>query len=254
MNVNLPSCNDVSCNGLAVQSTARRRWLTGALGMGALQLTGLSLLGSRAEAASWSRGQRDAYTPDEVVQLLKDGNQRFREGSMRSHDFHAQRLATADGQYPAAAILSCIDSRVPAEIVFDAAIGDVFNGRVAGNVATPELIGSLEFTCALAGSKLVLVLGHTGCGAVAGAISGAKLGHLTGLLEQITPAIAATEYQGAREASNRAYVDAVASTHVRQTVELIRQRSPELAKLEQDGKIRMMGAMYHLGTGEVIFI
>lgn len=237
-----------------LQSTSRRRWLTGALGVGALQVTGLALWSSDASAASWSREQRDAYTPDEVVQLLKEGNQRFRESNMRSHDFMAQREATIAGQYPAAAILSCIDSRVPAEIVFDAAIGDVFNARVAGNVATPELIGSLEFACAMAGSKVAMVLGHTGCGAVAGAISGARLGHLTGVLEQIVPAIAETAYDGDRVASNAAFVNAVAHSNVLHAMDVIRQRSPVLAELEQKGRIRIVGAMYHLDTGEAVFL
>ncbi|NLZ11413.1 MAG: carbonic anhydrase, partial [Alcaligenaceae bacterium] len=181
-------------------------------------------------------------------------NARFRSGKMQSHDFLAQKRATATGQYPAAVILSCIDSRAPGEIIFDTGIGDAFGARIAGNIATPDLIGSMEFACAVAGAKLVLALGHTGCGAIAGAINGVKLGNLTGLLQQIEPAVKATTYDGERTGSNRAFVDAVARQNVQLTVNVIRQNSAILAGLEKDGKIKMIGAMYDLSNGEVAFL
>jgi len=134
----------------------------------------------RAHAAALTREQRDQLTPDQIVEMLKAGNGRFRTGKMQAHDYLAQKRASAGGQYPAAAILSCIDSRAPAEIILDAGIGDTFNARVAGNVANDDILGSLEFACAAAGAKVVLVMGHTACGAVKGAIDNLELGHLTG--------------------------------------------------------------------------
>ena len=151
-------------------------------------------------------------------------------------------------------ILSCIDSRAPAEIILDAQLGDTFNARVAGNIANDDLIGSLEFACAVAGAKLVLVMGHTACGAIKGAIDNAQLGNLTGLLGKIKPAVDATRYEGDRTSKNDAFVDEVAKTNVRQTVGAIRQRSDVLAGLEKEGKIKIVGSMYHLVGGRVEFL
>jgi len=207
-----------------------------------------------AAAQALTKEQRDKLTPDQVIDLLKQGNARFRSGKMRAHDYVAQKKATAGGQYPAAAILSCIDSRAPAEIIFDAGIGDTFNARVAGNIANDDLIGSLEFACAAAGAKLILVMGHTACGAIKGAIDNVELGNLTGLLEKIKPAIAATTFTGEKSSKNDAFVDAVAATNVRRAVEEIRTRSSVLAGLEKDGKIKIVGSMYHLVGGRVEFL
>jgi carbonic anhydrase len=207
-----------------------------------------------AQAAALTREQRDKLTPDEVIELLKRGNERFRSGKAQGHDYLAQKRATVQGQYPAAAILSCIDSRAPAEIILDAGIGETFNARVAGNVANDDLIGSLEFACAAAGAKLVLVMGHTGCGAVKGAIDNVELGHLTALLDKIKPAIPATTFGGERTGKNATFVDAVAVTNVRRTVEEIRARSAVLAGLEKEGKIRIMPSIYQLVGGRVEFL
>ena len=182
---------------------------------------------------------------------MERGNERFRTGQMFAHDYLAQKRATASGQYPAAAILSCINSRAPAEIILDAAIGDAFNARVAGNIANDDLVGSLEFACAAAGAKLVLVMGHTACGAIKGAIDNVQLGHLTGLLDRIKPAIAATTYAGERTGGNASFVDAVARTNVLRVLDEIRRASGVLAALESDGKIRMVGSMYHLDDGRL---
>lgn len=232
----------------------RRHWLRTSLGLGVAAAAGLSVIPATTAAVSLTQAQRDAMTPDQVIDMLQQGNARFRSGKMQSHDFLAQKRATATGQYPAAVILSCIDSRAPGEIIFDTGIGDAFGARIAGNIATPDLIGSMEFACAGAGAKLVLVLGHTGCGAIAGAINGVKLGNLTGLLQQIEPAVKATTYDGERTGSNRAFVDAVARQNVQLTVDVIRQKSTILAGLEKDGKIKMVGAMYDLSNGEVGFL
>ena len=206
-----------------------------------------------AHAAALTREQRDQLSADQIIDLLRAGNERFRAGKMQAHDYLAQKRASAAGQYPAAAILSCIDSRAPAEIILDTGIGDTFNARVAGNIANDDIIGSLEFACAAAGAKVVLVMGHTACGAVKGAIDNVELGHLTGLLDKIKPAISATTFTGERTSKNPDFVDAVAATSVRRAVDHIRQRSNVLAGLEKQGKIKFVGSMYHLVGGRVEF-
>ena len=208
----------------------------------------------RSETDALSKEERDRLTPDQVIELLKRGNQRFRSGTTEPHDYLAQKRTSADGQYPAAAILGCIDSRAPAEILFDGRIGDAFNARIAGNIVNDDLLGSLEFACAVAGAKLVVVLGHTACGAIKGAIDNARLGHLTGLLNEIKPAVDATPYEGDRTGSNQEFVDRVAQTNVRLTVAAIRTRSDTLAGLERDGKIKIVGWMYNLVGGRVEFL
>lgn len=196
---------------------------------------------------------RDRMTPAQVIEELKKGNERFRAGKMARRDYLAEQRSSAAGQYPAAVVLGCIDSRAPAEIIFDAGIGDVFNARIAGNIENENLLGSMEFACAVAGAKLVLVLGHTSCGAVKGAIDDVVLGNLTGLLARIKPAIPYTKFDGEKSSKNASYVDAVARTNVQLTVGNIRQRSPILADLEKKGAIQISGAMYDLKTGMVEF-
>lgn len=236
-------------------NASRRTLLGSALGTAAFAAVGGTawLLPGLAQAAALTREQRDAMTPDQVIAMLKDGNERFRAGKMQGHDYLAQKRASAGGQYPAAVILGCIDSRAPTEIILDTGIGETFTARVAGNIANDDLLGSLEFACAIAGSKVVLVMGHTACGAIKGAIDGAKLGNLTGLLDKIKPAVDATQFSGERSSKNDAFVDAVAATNVRRTVEEVRQRSEVLAGLEKDGKIKIVGSMYHLVGGKVEF-
>jgi carbonic anhydrase len=210
-------------------------------------------VGNVAYGAALTKAQRDKLTPDEIIELMKKGNERFRLGKESPHDYLAQQTASAKGQYPAAVILSCIDSRAPAETIMDLGIGDTFNARVAGNISNDDILGSMEFACKLAGAKVVLVMGHTACGAVKGAIDNAQLGNLTGLLGKISPAVAATKYQGERSASNYAFVDAVARTNVELTMADIRRRSSVLAELEKSGAIKIIGAMYNLETGVVGF-
>lgn len=239
-----------SCTGHA----GRRATLKLLLGA-PLALTGVGLgVPEAAQAEALTKEARDRLTPAQVIDMLKAGNERFRTGRMQGHDYLAQKRATAAGQYPAAAILSCIDSRAPAEIILDTGIGATFNARVAGNIADDDLIGSLEFACAAAGAKVVMVMGHTACGAVKGAIDDVELGHLTAVLDKIKPAIRATTYAGERSSKNGSFVDAVAATNARLTVEEIRARSTVLAGLEKDGKIRMAASMYHLAGGRVEFL
>src|SRR6185437_6466362 len=168
---------------------------------------------------------------DGILALMKAGNRRFYTGQREDRNFLAQQRASAKGQYPAAVLLSCIDSRAPAETIMDLGIGDIFNSRIAGNVENPDILGSMEFACKLTGAKVVLVMGHTACGAIKGAIDNAELGNLTGLLARIKPAVEATTSTGERSAKNYAFVDAVARKNVELTVADIRKDSPVLAEL-----------------------
>ena len=232
---------------------ARRRLLKASAAAPALWALGGSLLSDVAFAAALTHAQRDAMTPDQIIAMMKRGNQRFRRGEKEPRDLLAQQRASAKGQYPAAVILSCIDSRAPAERIMDLGIGDIFNARVAGNIANDDILGSLEFACKLSGAKVVVVMGHTACGAIKGAIDNAELGNLTGLLAKIKPAVAATKYEGDRSAKNYTFVDAVAKTNVEMTLAEIRARSSVLRELEKAGTIKMVGAMYDLKTAVVQF-
>jgi carbonic anhydrase len=213
---------------------------------------------AQADPSSYIRtaAERDAMTPEQVLQSLKDGNKRFLSSSQLERDFRKEQMATKGGQHPAAVLLSCIDSRAPAEVVFDKGIGEMFNCRLAGNVANPDIVGSMEFTCAVAGAKLILVVGHSSCGAVHGAIDNVELGNLTGLLDRIHPAVVATkmDHKGPYESANTEFVDAVTVTNVKLTMEKIRRLSPLLREMEEKGDIMIAGAIYNLQTGEVEFL
>jgi carbonic anhydrase len=211
-------------------------------------------LGGVLAHADLTKEQRDKMTADEIIQQMKAGNERFRLGKPQHRDLMSEAKATAKGQYPAAIVFSCVDSRVPAEMVLDFGIGDIFSGRVAGNIADEDILGSMEFACKVAGSKVVLVMGHTACGAIKGAIDGAQLGNLTALLAKIRPAVDATQYKGERSAKNYAFVDSVARTNVLMTVANIREKSPVLRELESNGSIKIAGSMYDLETGAVDFL
>jgi carbonic anhydrase len=210
--------------------------------------------GSELAHADLTREQRDKMTPDEIIQQMKAGNERFRSGKPHHRDLMSEARATAPGQYPAAIVFSCIDSRAPAELILDFGIGDIFSGRVAGNVADEDTLGSMEFACKVAGSKVVVVMGHTACGAIKGAIDNVQLGNLTALLAKIRPALEATHYTGERSAKNYAFVDAVAQKNVSLTIASIREKSPVLRDLESTGSIKIAGAMYNLKTGTVEFL
>lgn len=177
---------------------SRRKVLKAALGITAASVIGGIGLGlpQVSYAASLTREERDKLTPEQVVEGLKQGNTRFVSGKMQQHDYLAQKRSSAEGQFPSVVILSCIDSRAPAEIIFDTGIGETFNARIAGNISNDDLLGSLEFACAAAGAKVILVMGHTACGAVKGAIDNVELGNLTGLLNKIKPAIDSTQFDG----------------------------------------------------------
>ena len=195
-----------------------------------------------------------SLTPTSVIQLLKDGNQRFLAGEALERNFLDQVRNTAEGQYPMAAILGCIDSRVPHEIVFDKGVGDVFSLRVAGNFVNTDMLGSLEFAAAVAGSKVIVVLGHTECGAVKGACDNVELGNLTSTLSNIAPAVYRVEgIEGERTSKNKDFVQAVAHENVEITVQNIVDRSPVLRGLVESGDLIVIGAMHDVTTGEVTF-
>lgn len=200
------------------------------------------------------KAQRDKMSPDDIIKSMKSGNARFRKGERKARNYLNEQKASASGQFPKAVLLSCIDSRAPAEVIMDLGIGDIFNSRIAGNVESGDVLGGMEFACQLSGAKVVLVMGHTACGAIRGAIANAELGNLTGLLARIKPAVAATTYTGARTADNYEFVDAVARKNVEMTVANIRKNSPVLAGLESKGTIKIAGAMYNLTSGAVEFL
>lgn len=191
---------------------------------------------------------------NEFIERLKEGNERFVSKKMTGHNYMEQVSATAGGQKPFAAIVGCIDSRVPSEIVFDQGIGDIFNARVAGNFVNDDILGSLEFACKVAGSKLIVVLGHTSCGAVKGACDNVELGKLTGMLENIKPAInAVTGDYSDRSSKNAEYVQEVADNNVALTVKAITDGSDVLKEMADNGEITIVGAMYDVATGKVAF-
>lgn len=190
-------------------------------------------------------------TPDQAIAILKAGNDRFQTGKPLKRDLKKLVQQTALGQYPFASVVACIDSRSAPEIVFDQSIGDLFVARDAANVVNDDIIGSLEFASQVAGSKLIVVLGHTSCGAIKGACDGVKLGNLTGLLDKIQPAVDAAKTPGARNSKNHAFVEEVTEINVGDTIKTIREKSPILRALEDQGKIRIVGAVYDISTGKV---
>ena len=231
----------------------RRGFLGGSAALGLLAV-GLGASSSGAQAASLSEAQRNAMTPDQVIQKMLDGNARFLSGARKERDFLAEMRSSSTGQFPAAIVLSCVDSRAPVEVICDLGIGDTFNARVAGNAVNDDILGSMEFACAAAGAKAVVLMGHTACGAIKGAIDNVVLGNLTLLLARFKSAIDATVYSGDRSSKNAAFVDAVARTHVQQSVRLVRERSPVLAGLEAKGSIKIVATMYDLASGKVTLV
>lgn len=196
-----------------------------------------------------------AISPAKALALLKEGNTRFVQGEMIERDLASQVAQTADGQYPHAVVLGCIDSRVPPELVFDQGIGDIFTPRIAGNFVNQDILGSMEFATKVAGSKLIVVLGHTSCGAVKGACDHVELGNLTHTLANLTQAMdAVEEVIGERNSSNAEFVSDVAHANVRLTVENILDRSPVMKELVDSGDLMVVGAMHDVETGLVTFM
>jgi len=199
---------------------------------------------------------QDTLTASSVLEDLLEGNKRFIEGKGQAVDNSALVEQTVDGQFPKAVVLSCIDSRVPVETVLDQAIGDIFVARVAGNFENEDILGSLEYSCKVAGSKLVLVLGHESCGAVKAACDGVELGNITHLLSNILPAVkqSANEVEGEENSSNSKFVAKTVENNVKLTIERIKERSPILKEMEANGEIQIVGGIYMLSTGKVEMI
>ena len=200
---------------------------------------------------------QEELTPQQVIEDLKAGNERFVNSELTNYDYMAQVEKTSSGQFPEAVVIACIDSRVPVEAIFDRGIGDIFVARVAGNFVNEDILGSTEFGTAVAGSKAVIVMGHEHCGAVKSAIDDVELGNITAMLSKIKPAveIAEEQYEGDNETSeNSEYVTEVVNTNVRYTIEQMRERSSIIADLERNGDVVIAGAFYDLDTGVVTFL
>jgi carbonic anhydrase len=239
----------------ALRYHVKRRSFLKALGLApSVGVFGGGLVSVAAYADALTKAQRDKMSPSEIIAVAKRGNERFRSGVRKNRNYLNEQKASASGQYPAAVLLSCIDSRAPAEVIMDLGLGDIFNCRVAGNIANQDILGSMEFACKVAGAKVVLVMGHTACGAIKGAIDNVELGNLTGLLDKIKPAVQATSYSGERSSKNSAFVDTVARTNVQMTVDDVRKNSAVLAELERNGTIKIVGAMYNLQTSALEFL
>lgn len=195
-------------------------------------------------------------TPVSSLQNLREGNKRFQENVRLSRNLVQQVRETASGQYPYATVLSCIDSRVSSELIFDQGMGDLFSVRIAGNFVNEDILGSMEFACKLAGTKLVVVLGHTACGAVKGACDHARLGNLTALINKIEPAVEAVsdpKDKSLRNSQNIDFVNNVAEMNVQMAIENIRSQSPVLAEMEANNEIKIIGGMYDISDGKVTF-
>uniref|UniRef100_UPI0025DEB3F6 carbonic anhydrase family protein n=1 Tax=Thiocapsa sp. TaxID=2024551 RepID=UPI0025DEB3F6 len=205
---------------------------------------------------TFNAAKQDAMTPEMAIDKLKAGNRRFVDGTMHNRDLSAQAQRTASAQYPFAVILSCLDSRSAPEIIFDQGVGDLFVARVAGNVISDDMLGSFEFATKVSGSKVIVVMGHSACGAVMGACDGVELGHLTGLLAKIMPAVDATPVSAdaQRNASNADFVEAVTAANTKLQVAEILRQSPILKALVDQGEIKVVPAMHNLSTGEVEFL
>ena len=203
-----------------------------------------------------TRETQAIITPDIAINLLKEGNARFQSNKKVERNLLEQVTDTSTGQYPFATVLHCVDSRVSAELIFDQGIGDVFSIRIAGNFVNEDILGSMEFTCKLAGTKTIVVLGHTSCGAVKGACDDAKLGNLTTLISKLKPAVEAVSEPtdiSLRNSKNIDFVNTVAKKNVYMTIDNIRKDSPVLKEMEDNGEIKIIGAMYDIKTGAVEF-
>ncbi len=201
-----------------------------------------------------TKAEQDALTADMVIQSLKEGNERFMRNDLTARDHSAQVRKSVMAQYPKAIVLSCVDSRVPVEDVFDRGIGDVFVARVAGNFVNEDILGSMEFACKVSGSKLILVLGHEHCGAVKAAVDDVKLGNITPMLAKIRPAVESIEYDGERTSKNQEFVHMASQSNVRNAIEKIRSDSPILKEMEEKGEIKIVGAVYDMDDGSVDFL
>lgn len=203
-----------------------------------------------------TKEEQQKLTPESVLDVLKKGNQEFIEDNLTVRNNSDRVRAAVLGQYPLAVVLSCLDSRVPVEDIFHRGIGDVFVTRVAGNIVNEDILGSLEYACKVSGSKVIVVLGHTHCGAIQSAIDNVKLGNITSLLSKIRPAVekAKNRYQGEKSSKNDEFMDAVCCFNVHTSIDEIRSKSPILKEMEEHNEIKIVGAIYDMKTGKVDFL
>ncbi|WP_300433809.1 carbonic anhydrase family protein [Christiangramia sp.] len=200
------------------------------------------------------KNKQTDLTPEAVLNDLMEGNKRFTENKMHQRNYASQIEKTSGGQWPQAVVLGCIDSRVPVETVFDQGVGDIFTARVAGNFENTDILGSMEYSCKVAGSKLVMVLGHEACGAVKAACDHVELGNITYLLSNIQPAVETTKTDGERSSKNDSFVAGVVENNVKLTMERIRGKSPILKEMEDKGEIKIVGGVYSISTGKVTLL
>ena len=245
----------MSTHSVDPSPSSRRRFLKSVTVGTAAVLSGVTVAQGDEPIPAMTKEARGKLSPQQALNLLKDGNDRFVAGKMLNRNLLSQAEVTAEGQFPFAGILACIDSRCAPELIFDQGIGDIFSARIAGNFANTDFIGSFEFAAKLAGAKLIVVIGHTGCGAIVGACDNAQLGNLTTTLSNLMPAVySVTEVKGARNGSNPEFVRAVTEMNVRLNVKNLLNRSAVLHDLEENGTIKVVGAMHDLATGKVTFL
>ncbi len=201
-----------------------------------------------------SQEEQKSLTPDDVIASLKKGNENYVNNQLTERDHKDHILKTSEGQYPQAIVLACVDSRVPVELLFDQGIGDIFVARVAGNFVNEDILGSMEYACKVAGSKVVMVLGHEYCGAVKSAVKQVKMGNITAMLSKIQPAIDNLEYEGEKSCKNKEYMHKVCESNVQNNINEIRLQSPILKEMEEKGEIKIVGGIYDLDNGTVTFL
>jgi carbonic anhydrase len=217
----------------------------------ALFAAGVTIARTQESCAVFTKNSQSATTPDQALARLKEGNARFLAGRTIHCDLRTQVKETADGQAPFAAILGCMDSRVPPELVFDQRIGDIFSVRIAGNFVNVDILGSLEYATQVAGAKLIVVLGHTDCGAVKGAVDDVKLGNLTATLASIRPAVLERTYVGERTSKNKLFVQSVADQNAKDAAAMLTSRSTVIASLAKEGKLKIASGMHDVRTGAI---
>jgi len=212
------------------------------------------LLSSTSFSQVVTKEKQVAMTPSRAFDKLKEGNERFVQNTLKSRNWNTKVKLTASGQYPFATILGCMDSRAPSEIIFDQGLGDIFTIRVAGNIVNEDILGSMEYALKVAGSKLLVVMGHTECGAIKGAIDKVDLGNLTVLLDKITPAVNAVNYDGNKISGDKPFVKLVTIKNIEMAIEEIRAKSEILKEMESKGEIKIVGALYDVATGKVSWL
>ena len=210
---------------------------------------------SRVPGLVTSAEELKALSPDTILQRLKNGNKRFTENNVTARDHSKRVMATTSAQYPKSVVLSCLDSRIPVEDVFDKGIGDMFVARNAGNIINDDVLGSMEFACKISGAKLIVVMGHSGCGAIKAAIDDVKMGNMTAMLGKIKPAVRMSkDYQGEKSSKNTEYTNEVGRKNVLHSIELVKKKSPILRKMLESNQIKIVGAYYEIKTGKVSFL